>query len=86
VAGARGHSDGFVLYERAIAIAREAGLPEVERARVFEAYGSHERARGETEAARAALGEATRIYAALGNEAALGRIEAILRDMEEGTT
>jgi len=80
VLAARGHSDAFVLFERALQMAATEQLPDFERARVLEAYGRYDLDRGEQESGRARLEEAQQIYEGLGAEAALQR----LRDLKNG--
>lgn len=82
VASSRGHADAFVFFERALAVVREHRLPEIERARALEAYGRHDRGRGEEEVGRARLREAAEIYETLGHETALQRVRATM-DAEE---
>jgi tetratricopeptide (TPR) repeat protein len=74
IADLRGHADAFVLFERALEVVVDHDLPEVERARVVEAYALHELAKGDREGGLARLAEARGIYAELGHEAASRRV------------
>lgn len=66
IAADGGNPDAFVLFERALEIARDRGLPEVERARTLQAYAEAEARRGETETARDLHEEAQQLYRAVG--------------------
>lgn len=62
----RGEAGAFVLFEKALGLIDDHGLPPVERARTLQAYAEAERRTGDDERAKAMLTEATRIYADLG--------------------
>jgi len=66
VAVANGNPDAFVLFERALELQRERGLPDLERALTLQAYAEGELARGESESAEALLREARQLYQSLG--------------------
>ena len=63
---AKGNPDAFVLFERALEIQRERGLPLLEQALTLQAYAQGERARGEQETADALLDRARELYSTLG--------------------
>jgi tetratricopeptide (TPR) repeat protein len=66
IASADGDPDAFVLFERALEIARSRGLPALEEAVTLQAYAEAEASRGNQDAARQ-LGEMTKNrFAALG--------------------
>lgn len=67
IASVNGEPDAFVLFERALDIIDERGLPEIERAQTLQAYGEAEARSGAGEATgRQLLAEADRLYAQLG--------------------
>jgi len=66
VASAGANPDAFVLFERALEIIRERGLPALEEARTLQAYAEAEARRGETESARALHGRAMELYHEVG--------------------
>lgn len=66
IAAERGNPDAFVLFERALEIARDRDLPEVERARTLQAYAEAEARRGESETARELHEDAQRLYRNVG--------------------
>jgi tetratricopeptide (TPR) repeat protein len=66
IASADDNPETFVLFERALELIREHGLPRVEEARTLQAYGEAEAHRGETEVARTLLDRAAVIYRDLG--------------------
>ena len=66
ILSAEGDTDAFVVFERALEIIRERGLPTLEEALTLQAYAESEARRGETEAARQLQQEAVERFAALG--------------------
>jgi len=68
VAAAGENPDAFVLFERALEIIRERGLPALEEARTLQAYAEAEVRRGEEEAGRALHDRAMTFYKELGIE------------------
>ncbi len=76
VAEARGHADAFVFFERALEIVDARKLPELERARILEAYASYLLGKGDEEAAAAYRDRAVRIYRTLEYESAVQRLES----------
>jgi tetratricopeptide (TPR) repeat protein len=66
IASSEGDADAFVLFERALEIIRERGLPVLEEASTLQAYGECEARRGDAEAARHLLKEASERFQALG--------------------
>lgn len=66
VASAEGNPDAFVLFERALEIARERHLPALEEALTFQAYADAEARRGDSEAARRLREAARERFASLG--------------------
>ena len=66
IASADDNPEAFVLFERALELIRELGLPRVEEARTLQAYGEAEARRGEAEAAGSLLDQATALYRDLG--------------------
>lgn len=65
-ASEEGNPDAFVLFERALALVDERGLPVIERARTLEAYARAERHGGQGESADRLLDEARSLYTKLG--------------------
>lgn len=61
-------ADAFVLFERALQLIEQRGLPVLERAQTLQAYAEAERRVGDPDAARDLLAEADRLYAQLGIE------------------
>lgn len=68
VASAGGNPDAFVLFERALEIIRERGLPALEEARTLQAYAEAEVRRGEEDAGRTLHDRAMTLYRELGIE------------------
>lgn len=66
IAAVRGNPDAFVLFERALEIIGERGLPGIEEARTLQAYAEAEARRGESAAAQELHGRAEVRYAELG--------------------
>jgi len=66
IAAADGNADAFVLFERALEIIRDRGLPLLEEAVTLQAYAECERLRGEVETARDLLERAAGRFEALG--------------------
>lgn len=68
IAGSEGDPDAFVLFERALEIARERRLPALQEAVTLQAYAEHEVARGDPEAAAELERRARERFAELGIE------------------
>jgi tetratricopeptide (TPR) repeat protein len=66
IASASGNPDAFVLFERALELGVERGLPALEEALTLQVYAEAERSRGEEEAADQLLARARDLYATLG--------------------
>lgn len=66
IAAFDGVPDAFVLFERALEIIAERGLPAVERAQTLQAYAEAEARVGDPETAERLLAEADRLYGDLG--------------------
>jgi tetratricopeptide (TPR) repeat protein len=66
IAALEGNADAFVLFERALQMIDEAGLPRVERARTLQSYAEAERHLGDPENADRLQSEADQTYDALG--------------------
>ncbi|HUG36673.1 MAG TPA: hypothetical protein VML54_06970 [Candidatus Limnocylindrales bacterium] len=66
IASADGDADAFVLFERALEIIRQRGLPGLEEALTLQAYAESEARRGESESARLLQDEAHERLASLG--------------------
>lgn len=66
IAAAAGDPDAFVLFERALALIREHGLPELERALTLQAYAESERRLGSEDSARELDALADGVYRGLG--------------------
>jgi len=66
IVSAAGNPDAFVLFERALGLGRERGLPALEEALTLQAYADAERARGEDEAAEQLMEKARALYGSLG--------------------
>jgi len=80
IAAAEGNREAFVLFERAIQIVRERGLPPFEEALTLQAYAEFEEGRGEEETARELRGRAMDIYDVLGIEHARSRWADLFQD------
>jgi tetratricopeptide (TPR) repeat protein len=78
VAAARGHADAFVFFERALELGERHGLPAYERARTLVDYGRFDMERGEADAGRARLEEASSIFQELGSAVEHTRTLSIL--------
>ncbi len=66
LAASEGGRDAFVLFERALEIIAERGLPALERAQTLQAYAEVEARMGDDERSAGLLAEADRIYRELG--------------------
>ena len=66
IASAEGNPDAFVLFERALELVRERGLPGLEEALTLQAYAEAEAQRGEAEVARELKEKARERFAAVG--------------------
>jgi hypothetical protein len=66
IASADHEPDAFVLFERALELIRERGLPSVEEAMTLQAYAEHEARNGVHEVARSLRQEAVERFEALG--------------------
>jgi tetratricopeptide (TPR) repeat protein len=62
----RGEGDAFVLFEKALSLVAEQGLPEIERARTLQVYADAEDRSGDPVRADELRTEASRIYRELG--------------------
>lgn len=65
IAAERGNPEAFVLFERALEIVRDEGLPRLEEALTLQAYAEHESRTGDEEMARLLLQKAQEHYEAL---------------------
>lgn len=84
IAAAEGNREAFVLFERAIRIVRERGLPPFEEALTLQAYAEFEEGRGEEETARDLRGRAMEIYDVLGIEHERSRWADLFQDHGSG--
>ncbi|NIP59506.1 MAG: hypothetical protein GWM92_14335 [Gemmatimonadetes bacterium] len=84
IAAAEGNREAFVLFERAIRIVRERGLPPFEEALTLQAYAEFEEGRGEEETAQELRARAMEIYDMLGIEHARSRWADLFRDPGSG--
>jgi tetratricopeptide (TPR) repeat protein len=66
IASAERDPDAFVLFERALEIVRDRGLPRLEEALTLQAYAMAEAERGERAAARELLTDAGRLFSEVG--------------------
>lgn len=66
IASDAGNTDAFVLFERALEIIRDRGLPPVEEARTLQAYAEAERQHGDPDAARQLHDRAVDLYRTVG--------------------
>ncbi|MDX1493177.1 MAG: hypothetical protein R3253_03815 [Longimicrobiales bacterium] len=66
IAAREGTADAFVLFERALEIATDRGLPTIERAQTLQAYAEAEARVGDRDAAEELMAEADRLYRSLG--------------------
>jgi tetratricopeptide (TPR) repeat protein len=66
IASAEGDPDAFVLFERALTLVRERGLPPLEEAQTLQAYAEAEARRGEGDTAAELRREARERFEALG--------------------
>lgn len=66
VASADGDADAFVLFERALALIRERGLPPLEEAQTLQAYAEAEARRGDEDTATQLRRQALDLFEALG--------------------
>ena len=68
IAAHEGSTNAFVLFERALEIVADRGLPSLERAQTLQAYAEAERRVGDEETAAGLHEEADRLYSELGIE------------------
>jgi tetratricopeptide (TPR) repeat protein len=66
IASSEGDPDAFVLFERALSLIREHGLPALEEAQTLQAYAEAEARGGDDEAAAQLMLQATQSFEALG--------------------
>jgi tetratricopeptide (TPR) repeat protein len=81
IASSEGNPDAFVLFERALEIIRERGLPALEEAVTLQAYAEAEARRGDPEAARQLHEKALERFTALG----MSRMRQTWADVFAGT-
>lgn len=84
IAAAERNSEAFVLFERAIQLVRERGLPAFEEALTLQAYAQFEEDRGEEQTARELRDRAMEIYEVLGIEYERNRWADLFRDPGSG--
>lgn len=75
VAGARRDEDGFIFYEQALELCREQRLPQFESAVTQREYGKFEALFGKSQSAVARFREAASLFAQMGAELDLARVE-----------
>jgi tetratricopeptide (TPR) repeat protein len=81
IASSEGNPDAFVLFERALEIIRERGLPALEEAVTLQAYAEAEARRGDPETARQLHEKALERFTALG----MSRMRQTWADVFAGT-